>query len=112
MRRRVFFFFSDAATTDLISFPLRAALPIFAPGAAWRRPPAPPRAAAGRHRATGGSRAARRRARGRDRPRQRAAERSEEHTSELQSPCNLVRRLLLAKQNKTNVHTTSFAVQC
>src|SRR5256885_10002833 len=26
-------------------------------------------------------------------------ERSEEHTSELQSPCNLVCRLLLAKQN-------------
>src|SRR5205807_7820918 len=27
--------------------------------------------------------------------------RSEEHTSELQSPCNLVCRLLLEKQNKT-----------
>src|SRR5688500_19863431 len=27
-------------------------------------------------------------------------ERSEEHTSELQSPCNLVCRLLLAKNNK------------
>src|SRR2546426_7898693 len=30
--------------------------------------------------------------------------RSEEHTSELQSPCNLVCRLLLEKKNK---HTTS-----
>src|SRR5256885_13145918 len=29
----------------------------------------------------------------------RAAKRSEEHTSELQSPCNLVCRLLLAKKN-------------
>src|SRR5256885_12077796 len=29
-------------------------------------------------------------------------ERSEEHTSELQSPCNLVCRLLLEKKNKTN----------
>src|SRR5688500_19956619 len=30
----------------------------------------------------------------------RALERSEEHTSELQSPCNLVCRLLLEKKNK------------
>src|SRR5256885_5215582 len=29
------------------------------------------------------------------------AERSEEHTSELQSPCNLVCRLLLEKKNNT-----------
>src|SRR2546426_5915111 len=33
-------------------------------------------------------------------------ERSEEHTSELQSPCNLVCRLLLEKKKKTHsVHT-------
>src|SRR2546426_6893356 len=32
-------------------------------------------------------------------------ERSEEHTSELQSPCNLVCRLLLEK--KKNIHTRS-----
>src|SRR5256885_3754542 len=31
-----------------------------------------------------------------------ATERSEEHTSELQSPCNLVCRLLLEKKKKTN----------
>src|SRR5256885_11578556 len=31
----------------------------------------------------------------------RMAGRSEEHTSELQSPCNLVCRLLLEKKNKT-----------
>src|SRR2546426_7163877 len=31
-------------------------------------------------------------------------ERSEEHTSELQSPCNLVCRLLLEKKKKTGVH--------
>src|SRR2546426_2172507 len=30
--------------------------------------------------------------------------RSEEHTSELQSPCNLVCRLLLEKKKKTNSH--------
>src|SRR5205807_7717626 len=31
-----------------------------------------------------------------------AAKRSEEHTSELQSPCNLVCRLLLEKKKKNN----------
>src|SRR2546426_4056922 len=30
--------------------------------------------------------------------------RSEEHTSELQSPCNLVCRLLLAKKNPDDIH--------
>src|SRR5256885_7349887 len=33
--------------------------------------------------------------------------RSEEHTSELQSPCNLVCRLLLEKKKKTTHHTLS-----
>src|SRR5256885_9979974 len=32
--------------------------------------------------------------------------RSEEHTSELQSPCNLVCRLLLEKKKKNNITTT------
>src|SRR2546426_8596146 len=35
-----------------------------------------------------------------------ATTRSEEHTSELQSPCNLVCRLLLEKKNKVNVLPT------
>src|SRR5256885_10292423 len=38
-------------------------------------------------------------------------ERSEEHTSELQSPCNLVCRLLLAKKKK-RPHTTTHHTQC
>src|SRR5256885_8675024 len=39
-----------------------------------------------------------------------AQERSEEHTSELQSPCNLVCRLLLEKKKKTpSAVQTSFA---
>src|SRR5256885_6107147 len=33
--------------------------------------------------------------------------RSEEHTSELQSPCNLVCRLLLEKKKKTGLHRRS-----
>src|SRR5256885_11711639 len=36
----------------------------------------------------------------------RALFRSEEHTSELQSPCNLVCRLLLGKKKNTLSHTT------
>src|SRR5256885_6693444 len=34
--------------------------------------------------------------------------RSEEHTSELQSPCNLVCRLLLEKKKTLNTHTTPY----
>src|SRR5256885_3563322 len=34
------------------------------------------------------------------------AERSEEHTSELQSPCNLVCRLLLEKKKISNYHSS------
>src|SRR2546426_7992298 len=37
----------------------------------------------------------------RARPARARADRSEEHTSELQSPCNLVCRLLLEKKKKT-----------
>src|SRR5256885_11602927 len=41
----------------------------------------------------------------------RDAVRSEEHTSELQSPCNLVCRLLLEKKKKiTSNHTTSMTI--
>src|SRR5256885_11748622 len=36
----------------------------------------------------------------------RASDRSEEHTSELQSPCNLVCRLLLEKKKKKRIVTT------
>src|SRR5256885_12941075 len=34
--------------------------------------------------------------------------RSEEHTSELQSPCNLVCRLLLEKKKNTLLHTATY----
>src|SRR5688500_19846137 len=34
--------------------------------------------------------------------------RSEEHTSELQSPCNLVCRLLLEQKNTRNEHTVQY----
>src|SRR5205807_7776350 len=45
----------------------------------------------------------------RGRCRCRSARRSEEHTSELQSPCNLVCRLLLEKKKKKLHHLLSLA---
>src|SRR5256885_3520221 len=41
----------------------------------------------------------------------RRLERSEEHTSELQSPCNLVCRLLLEKKKSDTVHTTYCSIR-
>src|SRR5256885_17264931 len=91
------FFFNDTATTEIYPLPLHAALPICDGGP-------PHRGAQGlRHRRAashGGphrsGHAARRVAPPGQRRRRRV--RSEEHTSELQSPCNLVCRLLLEKK--------------
>src|SRR5256885_13598036 len=85
-----FFFFNDTATTEIYTLSLHDALPIcecvissglshFAPVIRGRR--------------TSGSYS-----RGRIARRSSATRRSEEHTSELQSPCNLVCRLLLEKK--------------
>src|SRR5256885_11448910 len=76
-----FFFFNDTATTEIYTLSLHDALPIC-------DPPLPARRSAGAVR--GGCR--------RGALRGGAARRSEEHTSELQSPCNLVCRLLLEKK--------------
>src|SRR5574341_2643914 len=74
-----FFFFNDTATTEIYTLSLHDALPI----------------CDNCHGRTVGS-ASRRRCR---------SLRSEEHTSELQSPTNLVCRLLLEKKNKkTSTH--------
>src|SRR5256885_6999636 len=90
----LFFFFNDTATTEIYTLSLHDALPILRADCARQGPvraagALPPRAAQcadpHRHRISG------RLHRGR----------SEEHTSELQSPCNLVCRLLLEKK-KTN----------
>src|SRR5256885_11814876 len=86
----VFFFFNDTATTEIYTLSLHDALPIS------RSCCAPCR----RRRASWSAR--------RSRPSSAWASastvstfapRSEEHTSELQSPCNLVCRLLLEKKN-------------
>src|SRR5256885_17250672 len=78
-----FFFFNDTATTEIYTLSLHDALPISAhcwPGCARTRDSTPTRWPPTPAAAT---------------PR-----RSEEHTSELQSPCNLVCRLLLEKKKK------------
>src|SRR5256885_9714946 len=88
-----FFFFNDTATTEIYTLSLHDALPICA---------APARKPIGR----GGNGS-----RGGPPTRPQAAThhlperiRSEEHTSELQSPCNLVCRLLLEKKKPQQTH--------
>src|SRR5256885_9853326 len=76
-----FFFFNDTATTEIYTLSLHDALPIYvsyAPNRTWPGPAYVPRNIVT----------------------PRGWDRSEEHTSELQSPCNLVCRLLLEKKKK------------
>src|SRR5256885_10574886 len=75
-----FFFFNDTATTEIYTLSLHDALPIY-------RDPAEPH----QHHQRGEHDHL-------------VRERSEEHTSELQSPCNLVCRLLLEKKKKNINH--------
>src|SRR5256885_2762632 len=107
-----FFFFNDTPPTEIYPLPLHAALPIFP-----RAGDAPRLAAChARSRPRGGGAPARGRGAaleiagqaldlpiavaGRIEAAATAGFRSEEHTSELQSPCNLVCRLLLEKKKK------------
>src|SRR5205807_10165226 len=77
------FFFTDPAPTEFYTLSLHDALPIFRPVRVT------PRSTATAPATTAPVTA-----------RTPAATRSEEHTSELQSPCNLVCRLLLEKKNE------------
>src|SRR5256885_6596337 len=98
----LFFFFNDTATTEIYTLSLHDALPIY------RKSPWPGKfrgiqAALQRFRETCKGKTSSRR----------GFLRSEEHTSELQSPCNLVCRLLLEKKKNTTaiqlviIHMTS-----
>src|SRR5205807_10419320 len=78
-----FFFFNDTAPTEIYTLSLHDALPICLSPTTIRKPRLP----------AGRSRELRKDTSG-------AEARSEEHTSELQSPCNLVCRLLLEKKKK------------
>src|SRR2546426_12193005 len=91
----VFFFFNDTATTEIYTLSLHDALPISCP--------------LSRRSSHDGHYHDSERSRVADRPGHRLSpsgdkrwpgRRSEEHTSELQSPCNLVCRLLLEKKKK------------
>src|ERR1039457_7678023 len=76
----IFFFFNDTATTEIYTLSLHDALPIYLVPVGK---PAPPR------------------------PRSPDSfTRSEEHTSELQSPCNLVCRLLLEKKKYYHIYSS------
>src|SRR5256885_9362786 len=82
------FFFNDPAPTKIYSLSLHAALPICATSRSWGALSWTPRAG---HVPGIGELPA-------SSPSTRPDPRSEEHTSELQSPCNLVCRLLLEKK--------------
>src|SRR5256885_13191488 len=82
----LFFFFNDTATTEIYTLSLHDALPIWS--GIGRPTGASPRAVPGQQRQL-------------RRPGESRVWRSEEHTSELQSPCNLVCRLLLEKKKIT-----------
>src|SRR5256885_12118783 len=94
----LFFFFNDTATTEIYSLSLHDALPISAVRAMVRQAR---RRAADRLPGLAGAAA---------QGRGRQLHRSEEHTSELQSPCNLVCRLLLEKK-KNGPPTESSAIE-
>src|SRR5256885_9744671 len=79
-----FFFFNDTATTEIYTLSLHDALPISSASLGVPMPVGTPNAALG----------------SRFNHLQISLNRSEEHTSELQSPCNLVCRLLLEKKKK------------
>src|SRR5256885_8545670 len=88
------FFFNDTATTEIYTLSLHDALPIYVMRTTPRGP--------GRRLATlPGIRLNRQ-------PAPNSGERSEEHTSELQSPCNLVCRLLLEKKKNPSPAAATF----
>src|SRR5256885_2454529 len=106
-----FFFFNDTATTDIYTLPLHDALPISArsssariasPGStATTRAPVSRRARVSLPVPAPRSSTVRPgRRSSRSVTQATASARSEEHTSELQSPCNIVCRLLLEKKKK------------
>src|SRR5256885_3919651 len=91
---RNIFFFNDTATTEIYTLSLHDALPISSCGpGSW-----------GRRCASSASSPARSWASGWNASTSCWRPRSEEHTSELQSPCNLVCRLLLEKKNGIIIH--------
>src|SRR3989454_4634186 len=109
LRVYCFFFFNDTATTEIYTLSLHDALPISAStcgshGAAVRRLTPKTRSTCSTamviYRRPMTKWQSRAWTNG-------ASPRSEEHTSELQSPCNLVCRLLLEKKKTSNLNITT-----
>src|SRR2546426_4921902 len=95
-----FFFFNDTATTEIYTLSLHDALPISAVPSRGRRAGIPrPRGRRRDDRPARGDGSSHRDLLA-EHVEVSGAWRSEEHTSELQSPCNLVCRLLLEKKKK------------
>src|SRR2546426_3451292 len=97
----LYFFFNDTATTEIYTLSLHDALPIYqAQPKLWSK-----LSSARRHKrqqSLDSRRLAGPRPRHLGKKHLVAGGRSEEHTSELQSPCNLVCRLLLEKKKRKN----------
>src|SRR5256885_5648466 len=97
----MFFFFNDTATTEIYTLSLHDALPISTATATWtRRKTRPGGGSTGWPSSPWSPARSARRASRSPWSTTRSSCRSEEHTSELQSPCNLVCRLLLEKKKK------------
>src|SRR5256885_8545563 len=94
-----FFFFNDTATTEIYTLSLHDALPIYTPPELRLQLVA---AGVDAIDAVLFTHAHADHVHGIDDLRAVSVRRSEEHTSELQSPCNLVCRLLLEKKKKSN----------
>src|SRR5256885_13205232 len=102
----IFFFFNDTATTEIYTLSLHDALPIWfrsrKTATIWSHSVGRKPAITSSRRRSFGRVASARATSSRLRSGRVSAEaRSEEHTSELQSPCNLVCRLLLEKKIST-----------
>src|SRR5256885_10726926 len=93
-----FFFFNDTATTEIYTLSLHDALPIYVD----KKPQLAREAGIKNYGTTVVQIGAKR-----EEAKSTSEERSEEHTSELQSPCNLVCRLLLEKKKKQRTRATA-----
>src|SRR2546426_8866564 len=95
----LFFFFNDTATTEIYTLSLHDALPIFEEQRLILRRAVPGDDLRVRAGPLGGRE---------HRPELAHHQRSEEHTSELQSPCNLVCRLLLEKKKNIKLRISGY----
>src|SRR5256885_13088471 len=99
----LFFFFNDTATTEIYTLSLHDALPIFNMGTGQAAINTTLTALESRGLPGSSTPSSVDTAVANSRFNGARTDRSEEHTSELQSPCNLVCRLLLEKKNEQTI---------